>query len=398
MRRQKSIIILGLVLVVALISSIGLIVLGIQIPSEHKTDADIEIIQYPEKMAWHKSYDVTFKIYNKDYPDRTVPVTLYLQLSERDIKLGSLDVTQRSDWTTHTITIDDCPIFLGSYKLKLVTTTGYKFALFLPQLMLDTVNTTLYVSLPDEEPPEEEPELIVETLDAMNVGGETATIRGHIVSMGSSGSSYYFKWGKDTLTNKTPTIFTDEAGIKVYSLTGLDSNTTYYYKFYANGLSGDTKKFTTLADEENDIVGSGIETIEVTHAESDSLITFNIHITGSFKGTLSGKVMLKDSEGSWLMDNLSVQTINVPSQKDYKWYYVLPLEPLSGVYILQYRIYNATYDSGVREYPFESVEAKTWFEQIWESYGILIMIIVIVFVIIIIVIGALVFSFMRRFR
>jgi len=134
--------------------------------------------------------------------------------------------------------------------------------------------------------------LTVETIDALDIKSDAATLKGKIITMGGASQvKYWFKYGKTQIEDKTWEIVpvpeftkTSNSGFDFeLKLTGLSPQTVYYFKAYAQGLDGEgadkqirpprngQKRFTTLKDP-NACKNENIQITEPANlAEIDSL-------------------------------------------------------------------------------------------------------------------------------
>ena len=93
----------------------------------------------------------------------------------------------------------------------------------------------------------------VRTNDATEITANSATLNGDMTDLNDSvGADLSFQWGtsSESWPNETTAVSRETAGAFSFSLTGLTSNTTYYYRAKADSGNygtryGDERSFTT---------------------------------------------------------------------------------------------------------------------------------------------------------
>jgi len=163
----------------------------------------------------------------------------------------------------------------------------------------------------------------VTTNDATNIGSTSATLNGHLDSMGTASSvTVYFEWGTDTNYGHTttPQIMTS-TGDFYFNLEGLTPGTTYHYRAVAVGdgtTYGSDKSFTTTTTPPsvttNDATNIG-STSATLNGHLDSMGTassvtvyFEWGTDTSYGHTTDSQTMTSTGDFSFTLDNLDPYT------------------------------------------------------------------------------------------
>jgi hypothetical protein len=151
-------------------------------------------------------------------------------------------------------------------------------------------------------------EPVVETADATEVGTGSAVLNGSITDNGNGEiTEYGFYWGtSEEPGTKVIAGESDLSGAYAYDLSGLDEETTYYFKAYAVNSAGtgfgEVKSFTTKKTGGTDPPELEV-TVELSRTE-DVNFARPLGLEGAANESVDWQIIVKDSAGA-VMDTFS---------------------------------------------------------------------------------------------